>query len=104
MCQPPCTWMSAVRARAGVVFPKMGLREFGTCGGVSPPAGFQPTSSEQREAMSRSPLEPFVLEDGFAILDGGLATELETQVNAEVQDAACAFIRTSIICTAFRTH
>lgn len=29
--------------------------------------------------MSRSPLEPFVLEDGFAILDGGLATELETQ-------------------------
>lgn len=27
-----------------------------------------------------SPFEPFLLENGFVILDGGLATELETQV------------------------
>lgn len=33
--------------------------------------------------MQRSPFEPFLLENGFVILDGGLATELETQVKMQ---------------------
>lgn len=32
-------------------------------------------------SMPSSPFDPFILANGFAVLDGGLATELEAQVN-----------------------
>lgn len=43
--------------------------------------------------MARSPFEPFLLENGFVILDGGLATELESQVNLVVRLARSHAVR-----------
>lgn len=36
----------------------------------------------QAPAMTSSPFDPFILENGFVLLDGGLATELEAQASA----------------------
>ena len=33
--------------------------------------------------MTSSPFDPFIMEKGFVLLDGGLATELEEQVSAK---------------------
>lgn len=34
--------------------------------------------------MTSSPFDRFILENGFVLLDGGLATELEAQVSANL--------------------
>ena len=39
--------------------------------------------------MTSSPFDPFIVENGFLLLDGGLATELEAQASAKKWTCTC---------------